>query len=377
MDTLDGDRPPRLRPWMLVSAAWVAPAILASFELYVQGRLENRPLPWRAVMFSGADWLICAGLTPAVFQIGRRLPMERASFRWRIWIHFLAALMFCAAWAGAGSILRRVLFGSSAGAFTPASTVGWFLTTLPFGVAVYFAVLGLEHAVRYFGEARARETQAARLGAQLSEARLSALRMQLHPHFLFNCLNALSVLLRDHETRTALTIVDELGEMLREVLHSGAANEITLRQEIAFVQRYLTIEQLRFSDRLRPILEIDDDLLDAAVPSFILQPLVENAIRHGIAKRVGAGDLRIQASRVNGDLVLSVRDDGPGLNDHSGPGALKPGGVGLANIRERLATLYGNRGRVELTAPDSGGALVVVRFPFRELAPPAEALTNG
>jgi LytS/YehU family sensor histidine kinase len=242
--------------------------------------------------------------------------------------------------------------------------VGWFFTSLPFGVAVYFAVLGVEHALFYFVEARERETQAARLAAQLAEARLGALRMQLQPHFLLNSLNAVTVIVRDRDTATATRVLEQLGDLLRRVMRSDRPQEVTLAEELEFVRQYLAIEEVRFSDRLRPVIDVDPGFLSAAVPEFLLQPLVENAVRHGLARRVGATLLSISARREGDHLVLSVTDDGPGPED----AAPEPGeGVGLGNTRERLASLYGDRASLTLARTPEGGATATVRLPYHEL----------
>ena len=170
--------------------------------------------------------------------------------------------------------------------------------------------------------------------------------------------------MRDQDTATATRMLEQLGEMLRRVMRSDRPQEVTLAEELDFVRQYLAIEEVRFSDRLRPVIEVDPALHSAAVPEFLLQPLVENALRHGLAKRMSATLLRTEARREGDDLVLSVTDDGPG----PGGGATEPGeGVGLANTRERLATLYGERARLELTQTPEGGARVTVRLPYHEL----------
>jgi LytS/YehU family sensor histidine kinase len=229
-------------------------------------------------------------------------------------------------------------------------------------VAVYFAVLGVEHAARYFVEARERETQAARLSAQLAEARLGALRTQMQPHFLFNSLNAITVIVRDRDTATATRMLEQLGDMLRRVMRSDRPQEVTLAEELEFVRQYLAIEEVRFPDRLRPVFDVDPGLMSAAVPEFLLQPLVENAIRHGLARRVGATLLRIpRARRRRSDHLGDGRRPGP-----EGTAEEPPEGVGLGTTRERLATLYGDRATRAHPTPE-GGATVIVRLPWHEV----------
>lgn len=350
-------RPPA---WIFVSIAWTGPAILAAFEAYMQSRLGNRPpIGLRNLLWEGGDWLLYGLLTPAVFVVARRFPLGRGRTLAHLPVHILASVVLCAAWAGMGLLLQWALFPAQ-GAPPLRGSLGWFFTSLPFGVAVYFAVLGVEHAVRHFLEARERETQAARLSAQLAEARLGALRMQLQPHFLFNALNALSVVIRDHDTQTADRMIEQLGQLLRRVTRQHSGEEVPLSEELDFVRQYLALEEVRFSDRLVPVISCERGVENAAVPEFILQPLVENAIRHGLARRSEATRVEVTAHRDGQLLVLSVADDGPGPDPrHDG------GGIGLANARARLQTLYGTRGSLVLGAREGGGALATVALPYR------------
>jgi LytS/YehU family sensor histidine kinase len=349
--------------WALVSAAWIGPAILAAFQTYMQARLGSRdPVTWRTLLWEGGDWLIYALLTPIVFQLAHRFPLRQGRLAKHIPIHLSAAIVLCGGWATGGALLRWAVIPGSEPLSVP-GLASWFFTSLPFGVAVYFAVLGIQHAVFYFVEARERESHAARLSAQLADARLGALRMQMQPHFLFNSLNAITVIVRDQDTRTATRMLEQLGEMLHRVIRTDRPQEVPLAEELDFLRRFLAIEQVRFSDRLRPVFDIEPGVLHAAVPDFILQPLVENALRHGLAKRVTATMLRVAARRDGDQLVLSVEDDGPG----PGGSTDSSGGVGLANTRERLATLYAGKASLALAATTGGGAIVTVRLPYREL----------
>jgi two-component system LytT family sensor kinase len=360
--------------WTLISAAWLVPAVLAMVDEYMQARLDGASAPGPGELaWRGGDWLIYGALTPIVFVIARRLPLRRGVLARHVTLHFLISLVFCAAWAGAGVVLRRLLVAGPAGAATMSFMVRWFFITLPYGVAVYFSVLGIEHATYYFGAVRERETQAARLTAQLAEARLGALRMQLHPHFLFNSLNAIGVLVRDQETAAAARMVELLSDVLRQVLNASHVQETTLAEELTFVRNYLAIEQVRFADRLRVTVDVEPALLTGMVPAFVLQPIVENAMRHGIAKRGDAGLLGIAVRREGDDIVIAVSDDGPG------PGlreSQETGGVGVANTRARLATLFGDRGTLTLEPGPGGGTRATLRFPYRVASTAAER-SNG
>jgi two-component system LytT family sensor kinase len=237
---------------------------------------------------------------------------------------------------------------------------------LPFGVGVYFALVGIEHSLFYFRQVREREMQAAQLNAQLSEARLNALQMQLNPHFLFNSLNAITVLVRDKDTESASRMLELLSDVLRQVLRSDTTHEISLSKELEFIRRYLEIEQVRFSDRLRPHIHVSAEVSKALVPVFLLQPLVENAIRHGIAVRADAGLLEITAKCEGEQLILTVRDDGATEPPSSQENASRGEGIGLANIRARLRTLYEEAAALETGFRDQGGFVAIVRLPYRE-----------
>ncbi len=351
----------RKRPpiWLLISLAWIGPAILAVFQRYMQGRLRDSSITWRDIVWEGADWLFYAVLTPGVFALSRSFPLSRGALSRHLPLHLVSSVAFCAAWAVGGVLMSLLLRGTHP---YGNNTIEWFLISLPFGVPVYFAVLGVEHAARYFVEARERETVAARLEAQLADARLGALRMQFQPHFLLNSLNAVSVIVRDRDTVTATRILDHLGAMLRRVMRSDRPPEVPLSEELEFVRQYLAVEEIRFPDRLRPAFDVDESLMDALVPEFILQPLVENAIRHGLSRRMEATLLRIQARRENESVILSVTDDGPGPSsaiESSGAG------VGLTNTRERLRTMYGNAANLTLASTPRGGAVAEIRLPLK------------
>lgn len=358
--------PTRRAPlWFLILAAWLVPALLSGFDTYMQNRLDGHEPDWHWVIFNSLDWLLYALLTPIVFRASRRFPLRRPHVPRHVAIHVAAALGMCVAWAALGTVLRLAIF-RPADLTAHALWLGfasWVFTTLPFGVGVYFALVGIQHAFFYLAEARERETQAARLAAQLSEARLGALRMQLNPHFLFNSLNAVTVLVRDRKTAEASRMLELLSDILREVLQTDRSHETSLSQEIEFIERYLAIERVRFSDRLRPVITVDSSIARAAVPRFLLQPLVENALRHGIARRGDAGLVEIRGRREGEQLVLTVRDDGPGLPATPASTA----GVGLSNIRARLAELYGSAANLNVSNAEGGGVIATVRLPYREV----------
>jgi sensor histidine kinase YesM len=349
---------------MLVSAAWIVPALLGAVNEVAQRRLSGQPAPpIPELLFASGDWLLYAALTPGVFAISRRWPLSRPHLARNALIHLAMSLIFCVAWAGAGTVLRVVL---TPGAlyYPPAKFfVSWLFITFPFGVAVYLSVVGIEHAIRYFVDARERELQMARLSEQLSSARFAALQAQLNPHFLFNTLNTIAVLVRDDDKTGAVRIVEHLSEVLRRTLSRHRANEVTLAEELDLVEQYLAIEQARFSDRLRVSFDRDPALRSAAVPSFAVQHLVENAIRHGIARRPDAGRVGVIARRQQDMLEISVTDDGAGIDEQAA--AVK--GHGIDNTRERLRALYGDRASLTVARTATGGTVATLRLPYREL----------
>jgi two-component system LytT family sensor kinase len=349
---------------MLVSAAWTGPAILGAINELVQRRLYGSP-PARLpdLLFESGDWLLYAFLTPAVFAIARRWPLSRPHLTRRVVLHLAFSLLFCATWAAAGTVLKAVLLPESLHGQPGTYFVSWLFITLPFGVAVYFAVVGIEHALRYFVEAREHEIQMVRLSEQLSGARFAALQAQLNPHFLFNTLNTIAVLVREGDKTSASRIIEQLSDVLRRTLSRRRTNEATLEEELELVRQYLAIEQARFSDRLRATFEIDNAVLSAAVPSFALQHLVENAIRHGIARRSDAGRVDIRVRREGDTLEMSVTDDGPGF-DVSVP---SPKGHGIDSTRERLRALYGERASLVVAGSATGGTIATLRVPYREM----------
>jgi len=327
----------------------------------MKGRLGgNGHVPWGQVVFAGTEWLFLGALTPITYLLARRFPLRRDKIGRILAAHVAGALALCVGWASLGIALGLLLNSYPADGPLPRAYLSWVLTSLPWSVFMYFTVLGCVYAFTYFLEAREREAQQARLAAQLAEAKLGALRMQLNPHFLFNSLNAIGVLVRDQNTRDASRMLELLGGVLRQVLHGEKRQEISLNEELRFIEQYLSIEQVRFSDRLKVQWSIDEAVRDALVPEFILQPLVENAVRHGVAKRSEAGTIEVAARGEGSDIVLSVRDDGPGYRASDGDA-----GVGLANTRARLETLFGSAGRLEIVQAEGGGTIATVRFPLR------------
>ena len=349
-----------LRPWVIVSVAWVVPALLGALDSLAQASIWGEPHNYREVLFTAIDWLLYGAITPFVFMLSRRFPLTRPNISRGVAIHLLAALAFCVVWASGGTVLKMIMQPKAMNMGVLRFWVSWVFTTFPFGVAVYLAMVGVEHASRYFVEARERDAQVARLNEQLTNARLASLQAQLNPHFLFNSLNTVAVLVRDGERGQAARVVEQLSGVLRRTLSRSRDQEVPLADELDLIRQYLAVEQARFSDRLEPRFEIEAGTENAAVPGFALQHLVENAVRHGIAQRTEAGRLTVSARRDGGVLELTVTDDGPGIRDDA-----ESNGHGLANTRERLRALYGSRALLEVTALPRG-TTARMRIPLRE-----------
>jgi sensor histidine kinase YesM len=365
---------------MLVSAVWLAPALFAAINDVAQRRLGWDPPPrFDELLWTAGDWLVYAILTPPIFYVTRRWPIARPHIARRAGLHLIFALLFCVGWAISGKLLQLgigLLFrpdevqrffaeqGRSPWQIAGVDVAGWIFTTLPFGVVVYLSIAGIAHAIRYFLEAREREVQLAKLAEQLTTARLSVLQSQLNPHFLFNSLNTIAVLTRDKDTTAATRVIEQLSEVLRQTLGRSDAPYVSLEEELDLVRQYLSVEQARFPDRLRPEFDVAPVVLSAAVPSFAVQHLVENALRHGIAKRTDAGRIAVSARRDGDTLEVTVSDDGVGL----APGASEQKGRGLDKTRERLRTLYPDGGAsLELMPARERGTVARLRVPYREV----------
>jgi LytS/YehU family sensor histidine kinase len=241
---------------------------------------------------------------------------------------------------------------------------------LPVGAVIYVGSLLASYSKAVTRKYQARDMEAARLSAQLAEARLAALRMQLNPHFLFNSLNAIAGLVREGDNRKAVRLLALLSDVLRQALSTSDVQEVPLRQELKFIEEYLEIEHVRFPDRLDVQCRVEADVLDALVPSFILQPIVENALNHGIHQRSARGHLAFEATHLGDSLRLIVSDDGPGVTDEA---PTRGAGVGLNNTRARLRQLYGHRARLSLLNAQPAGAMVIIELPYHIPAAPSAA----
>jgi two-component system, LytTR family, sensor kinase len=325
------------------------------------------PARWygNLLLINVAQWCGWAALAALVFTFGRRVPFGRAQWRSALGAHVVASIVVATAHGVFVSTVRVVAqtWWGLEPAWWPSVTENFF-RTIDSSVPIYWALLGLQHAVDYHREARAREVASARLETRLVEAQLQALHRQVHPHFLFNTLHAISTLLH-RDPDKADRMIERLSDMLRVTLAAVGVQEVPLRQELDFLQAYLDIEQVNFGPRLRVELAIDPDALDALVPNLVLQPLAENALRHGLAPLAAGGTLRVGAHVDGETLLLVVRDDGLGPDRGSDRRAAVAGhGVGLANTRARLEALHHGAASLDVRARAGGGTEVTLRLPF-------------
>ena len=349
--------------------AWTAAGLFYITQDSVPRLYRGEPVAWKYVFVGWmAGMYVCAALTPAVLWLGDRRPVERRVIHtaWHLGFSVIFSIM-----ATAIEVPLLLLLGVFPAASPPPIAAG-IRIMLSFGiqggVVRYWAVIALQAVYRSQKSAKAREreafelrVQASELAEQLATAQLSALKMQLHPHFLFNTLGAIIVLIQQQKTAQAEAMVEKLGDLLRRTLEDVEAQEVPLWRELEFLALYLSIEQVRFEDRLQVHIAPDPALSDVLVPHMVLQPIVENAVRHGLGESEDAVTITVAATSANGCLALAVSDDGPGLP----PAGAGPAGIGLANTRARLTRLYGDRAGLVIEPAPARGVRVTITLPIR------------
>jgi two-component sensor histidine kinase len=355
--------------WGVLFGFWTFFSFLYANQIYFE-MLHNPRMHhswWRIVFWQLTVWYIWGCLSPLILGLGRRFPCEGRSWLKGLPVHLSAGVLVAAVHLAAATSLRMLIQPFDVWSDTRPFLLQYqeeLRNFFLFDFFIYWAILGVGYAFDYRERYRERESVAAELKAQLAQAQLESLKMQLHPHFLFNALHTIAGLVRGNEKVPAVNMIAGLSDLLRRALDNADEQEVALREELKFIELYLDIQKVRFADRLTVRMEVAPDALDALVPNLILQPLVENAIRHGISLNDSAGVIVINAY-CDGDrkLRLSVCDDGPGLQ--SGWRMEQSEGIGLANTAERLKHLYGAEHRFELRNGESGGMTVSITIPFR------------
>ncbi len=369
----------RWRQIALLFAVWSAPGLLYALETKYSWSLEGMPVAlWRTALYQMPSWYVWVPATPLVVRLARSFPLAR---RERFLRALLVHLVTCLGIGLAYGVVRAVVAPWS----LPDALMGkfhertWhtFVMWVPATALTYAAVFAAATAILHARAAQQRAVEAAELTASLSRAQLGALRAQIHPHFLFNALHTAAGVVREREPEQAVEVLSTLAEILRDTFRGSPEREIPLREELAWITRYLSIQKARFRERLEIVWRIDENTLDARVPQLVLQPLVENAFQHGIARRPGAGRLELSAAREGDALVLLVRDDGPVFSAtpaSTGAASSSDEHTGLANTRARIELLYGTAASLTLSAAPDTGATATVVLPFHtSSAPPASS----
>ena len=349
-----------------IAALWCAGALFEASQSVLILHAEGKHRTWPTLLGTQLlSWLPWALATPLIITLARRYPIVRGVILRRTAVH-VAAFAVVSATAEAWSALLQVLFNPWDNRRAPTFVDTW-RTSLLYQILTFLIVYVLILTVTWVVDSRekvARQIgETARLNEELSRAQLGALRRQMEPHFMFNTLNSIAGLVRDHRNDAAVSMLVGLSEFLRRASEDSHRSQVSLAEETEYLQRYLDIQKLRFGERLQVSVDIPEELLRAQVPNLLLQPLVENAIKHGIAKRVAGGAVRVSGSGHDGALCLRVYNDGP-----SPPADWQAThtGVGLSNLRTRLKILHGDASELRLRGLDTGGVEVVVTLPLRE-----------
>ena len=353
---------------MAIVAVWAALGVIYAGPIYFEVRWQEMGHEaWRVFGWGILMWGAWAPLTPVIVWLARRYSFLDGAWKKNILVHLPAFIVLSLLHSVAATAVTLFVdpfegMGESPNEFWPR-----FISRIKgaFGpdLLVYGAVIGICYAIDYYRKYRERELLATRLETQLAQAQLDALRMQLHPHFLFNTLNGIASLVRDNRNQAAVSMLVGLSDLLRHTLEHSSRHEVELREEINFIKLYLSIQEMRFSDRLHLEFDIDPATSKAMVPNLILQPLTENALRHGIGRSVASGLVGINSAVEDGLLRLTVYDNGAGLPDDW---QLKgSAGIGLANTAARLQQLYDDNHQFDIRNRDGGGVEVVIVMPLR------------
>ncbi len=343
--------------WLFGFVFWTLLGLSFASQFYISSAKAGLEVGWRqAVGYALGDWYVFAALSVPVIQLARRFRFEAGGWGRSLAVHLIGGVTFSFAYM----VIRAWIGQWQSGVAFPEVFKSLLVKSWHYNLLVYWVILAVSQAFDYYRKYRERELHASELEKNLAQAKLQALQMQLNPHFLFNTLHSISSLMHK-DVEAADRMIMRLGDMLRAALEGSDTQEVPLRDELKFLQRYLEIEQIRFGDRLTVKLEIAPDTLEAQVPNLILQPLVENAIRHGIEPHARPGRIELHAYRQADVLRLDVCDNGAGLRNHD----LSKEGVGLSNTRARLQELYGQAHRFGLGNAPGGGFLVQLTIPFR------------
>ncbi|HKR02648.1 MAG TPA: histidine kinase [Pyrinomonadaceae bacterium] len=348
----------------LIFGVWTIIGLVFAAQWYFAAFRSDQPVPWSRALYVQMSWCyLWAISTPLVLWLVRRFPVDKQNWLRNSLTHLLTSTLLIFVVGVVGHIILYLNYGRAMGRpYMFESSLLHAVNNYTEGMGVYLLIAFLAHAYNYYQRYRQGELRASQLEAQLSQAQLQALKMQLHPHFLFNTLHSISALLHQ-DKEAARKMITRLGDFLRLTLENSGTQEVTLKEEMEFLRCYLEIERIRFQDRLTTRVQVDPEALDSLVPNLILQPIVENAIRHGIAPRSTPGEIEIRAKQGNGFLRIKIRDNGSGLPTNRSTESLFKKGLGLANTVARLERLYGAQHRFEIANDPEGGLVVTMEIP--------------
>ena len=345
----------------LIWGIWTIVALFFSTQMYLMYYAENQPIRYaRNFLVQASACYLWALATPLILWLVRRYCIDRSNWLRRGALHLAISVALATTLIALHFIVYMLVMGRGEN-IAPIRLASYVYYNLDRWALIYWFILLLSHAFNYYHSYRKNALKASQLHTQLVQSQLEALKMQVHPHFLFNTLHSISALL-SRDTEAARKMITRLGDFLRLTLENSGSMEVTLQQEIEFLNGYLEIERIRFQDRLTTEIKVDPDVLDVRVPNLILQPIVENAMRHAIGNST-SGRVEITAAPRNGVVRIEVKDNGPGIQDQRLPESRNGRGLGLANTRARLAGLYGEAASFELTNDPAGGLVVTLEIP--------------
>lgn len=366
------------RRWIgvaLICGIWLFIGVVFTLQGYFTSYRSERPVRLVDSLYLQMTWsLVWALATPLVLLAASRLPIERNNWLRSVLLHIPICLVMSVLVTALGRVIIWLNFSYRVGRpLTYESVENFVVANFSEGIGIYLLIAVTSYAFSFYRQYRQGQIRTLQLEAQLSQAQLHALKMQLHPHFLFNTLHSISALLNKNP-QSARKMITRLGDFLRLTLENSGAQEVTLQKEIEFLSCYLEIERIRFQDRLETRIDIDEETLDAKVPNLILQPIVENAIRHGIAPRSTPGLIEIEAKQQGTKLRIQVRDNGPGISEHRTSENVFTKGLGLTNTGTRLEQLYGMAHLFDLRNNPEGGLVVTLEIPFHRETVPATVI---
>ena len=344
--------------WLLGFLVWTGIGLAFAAQFYVSAAKSPQPVSWpAAIAWSLGDWYVWAILSIPVLRLARRFPLEGAHWGQCLAIHLCGSLATSCVYLFLRAALGQFQshWGGHSARFSDVFSP-LVVKTLFFNVLIYWVLVSVAHALDYYRRFRERELRASQLERNLTAAKLKTLQMQLNPHFLFNTLHAISALMHK-DVDAADRMITRLSDLLRRALDNSETQEVPLREEIDFLRRYLEIEQARFGDRLEVHIDVDPAASNILVPNLLLQPLVENAIKHGIEPNARRGTVHVSAGLHDHKLRMEVRDNGNGLQ------ADYDEGIGIANTRSRLEQLYGEDHTFQLHAATPNGVAATVVIP--------------